>query len=88
MINELDLLRCDLTAYTPVLLEHSGHVNAFIAVPDSGIRIGHVMLHEIGEVFIAKCFYREYSRCIIGYYSLKHCQVLLSLYFFMTYLDQ
>ncbi|XP_066963907.1 LOW QUALITY PROTEIN: ATPase family gene 2 protein homolog A-like [Macrobrachium rosenbergii] len=48
VINEVDLIRCNLTAFTPVLLEHSGNSNAFIVVPDNGIRVGHVMLHNIG----------------------------------------
>ncbi|KAK7084891.1 Vacuolar protein sorting-associated protein 4A [Halocaridina rubra] len=48
VMNELDMIRCSITAYAPVLLEHNNNKCAFIAMPDTSVQIGHVMLHTAG----------------------------------------
>lgn len=52
LLNERDLIRCNISAYSPVELEYDGHSCAFLAVPDENVQIGCIVLHRLGcEVY-------------------------------------
>ncbi|XP_069943136.1 ATPase family gene 2 protein homolog A isoform X3 [Cherax quadricarinatus] len=46
LINVRDLVRCNITAYTPVEVVLDNTSCAFLAIPDQNVRIGHVALHH------------------------------------------
>ncbi|XP_042208704.1 peroxisome biogenesis factor 1-like isoform X2 [Homarus americanus] len=46
LMNERDLIRCNVCAYSPVEVKCGSNSCAFLAIPDETVRIGHVTLHH------------------------------------------
>ncbi|XP_063859836.1 ATPase family gene 2 protein homolog A-like isoform X4 [Scylla paramamosain] len=45
LMNERDLIRCDITAYTPVEVKTGSISCGFLAIPER-VRIGHLLVHQ------------------------------------------
>ncbi|CAL4093090.1 unnamed protein product, partial [Meganyctiphanes norvegica] len=48
LMNESDLIRNDIVAYSPVALKCKNYEVAFLAIPEESIQVGHIALHATG----------------------------------------
>lgn len=46
VLNDRDLARCGVPAYSPVVIELDQSACAFLAIPDESVRIGHILIHQ------------------------------------------
>lgn len=48
LVNESDLIRNDIVAYSPVVLKYKNKEVAFLAVPEENMKVGQIALHATG----------------------------------------
>jgi len=77
LMNESDLIRNDILAYSPVAIKSNNHLVAFIAIPEESIQIGRIALHTIGVDLYLPSINKE---ALIEVYKIKNIRHATQLY--------